>query len=343
MQAAGDRQRRLLAAIVSDPPPRAELVASLAEAARLGAARPGRGGRPRREAAGRAPAAARRARRLDRPGAVPARAGPGRPGTAGGDRPGPERLGPCAAGPPRSARRCRSPRGHVAALGPARAGAGPRRGHPGGPGPLRPAPVHAADPRRRGPGRRAARTAAWRRWPGCGPASATGSPRRCWPGCSSARTPQRSRSGSTSTRRRSGTGCGRSTSCSATSCAIRTVRFELQLALRIRHAGRRANRRAGRAPARPAVASGRTLRSPEMKAGHPSDRRRRWPTEGDRNRSGLDSFASAAPQRQPQGTGPLCRPSGVRVVVVWRPVQQTGQQHVRLRAVLAQAASSWPG
>ena len=33
VQAAGDRQRRLLAAIVSDPPPRAELVASLAEAA----------------------------------------------------------------------------------------------------------------------------------------------------------------------------------------------------------------------------------------------------------------------------------------------------------------------
>ncbi len=32
VQAAGDRQRRLLAAIVSDPPPRAELVASLAEA-----------------------------------------------------------------------------------------------------------------------------------------------------------------------------------------------------------------------------------------------------------------------------------------------------------------------
>jgi PucR-like helix-turn-helix protein len=33
VQAAGDRQRRLLAAIVSDPPPRAELVASLARAA----------------------------------------------------------------------------------------------------------------------------------------------------------------------------------------------------------------------------------------------------------------------------------------------------------------------
>jgi len=31
-----------------------------------------------------------------------------------------------------------------------------------------------------------------------------------------------------------------------------------------------------------------------MKAGHPSDRRRRWPTEGDRNRGGLDSFASVA-------------------------------------------------
>ena len=60
------------------------------------------------------------------------------------------------------------------------------------------------------------------------------------------------------------------------------------------------------------------------KPGHPSDRRRRWPTEGDRNRDGLDSFASAAPQRQPQETGPLCRPSGVRVVVVWRPVQSTG-------------------
>jgi hypothetical protein len=84
------------------------------------------------------------------------------------------------------------------------------------------------------------------------------------------------------------------------------------------------------------------------KPGHPSDRRRRWPTEGDRNRDGLDSFASAAPQRQPQETGPLCRPSGVRVVVVWRPVQQTGatdrcNRPVQLRAVLAQAASSWPG
>ena len=33
VQAAGDRQRRLLGAIVSDPPPRAELVASLAQAA----------------------------------------------------------------------------------------------------------------------------------------------------------------------------------------------------------------------------------------------------------------------------------------------------------------------
>src|SRR5207253_546840 len=33
VQAAGDRQRRLLAAIVSDPPSRAELVASLARAA----------------------------------------------------------------------------------------------------------------------------------------------------------------------------------------------------------------------------------------------------------------------------------------------------------------------
>lgn len=67
----------------------------------------------------------------------------------------------------------------------------------------------------------------------------------------------------------------------------------------------------------------RTWRSPGSKPGHPSDRRRRWPTEGDRNRRGLDSFASAAPQRQPQETGPLCRPSGVRVVVVWRLVQQT--------------------
>ena len=33
MQAAGDRQRRLLGPIVSDPPPRAELVAGLARAA----------------------------------------------------------------------------------------------------------------------------------------------------------------------------------------------------------------------------------------------------------------------------------------------------------------------
>ena len=39
VQAAGDRQRRLLAAIVSDPPSRAELVASLARGGRLGAAR----------------------------------------------------------------------------------------------------------------------------------------------------------------------------------------------------------------------------------------------------------------------------------------------------------------
>ena len=37
--------------------------------------------------------------------------------------------------------------------------------------------------------------------------------------------------------------------------------------------------------------------------------------------AGLDSFASAAPLRQPQETGPLCRSSGVRVVVVWRPAQ----------------------
>ena len=67
---------------------------------RLGAARPGRGRRPRPAAAGRAPAAARRARRLDRPRAVPARAGPGRPGTAGGDRPGPERPGPARSARP---------------------------------------------------------------------------------------------------------------------------------------------------------------------------------------------------------------------------------------------------
>ena len=84
-------------------------------------------------------------------------------------------------------------------------------------------------------------------------------------------------------------------------------RFELQLALRIRTLA---------APASRLAQAGR-----RMKAGHPSDRRRRWPTEGDRNRGGLDSFASAAPRRQPQETGPLCRPSGVRVVIVWRPVQ----------------------
>ena len=39
-QAAGDRQRRLLAAILADPPPHAELVASLARGGRLGPARP---------------------------------------------------------------------------------------------------------------------------------------------------------------------------------------------------------------------------------------------------------------------------------------------------------------
>ena len=133
-----------------------------------------------------------------------------------------------------------------------------------------------------------------------GPASATGSPRRCWPGCSSAENvaevaqrihvhPQTVRYRMRQVHKLFGD-------------QLRDPdrRFELQLALRIRtlSAGRR------------------------RKAGHPSDRRRRWPTQGDRNRGGLDLFASAAPRRQAQVTVSLCRPSGVRVVMIWRPVHR---------------------
>ena len=136
VQAAGDRQRRLLAAIVSDPPPRAELVASLARAA--GWVLPDQVavvvlGQRQQDGLLLPPGVLADWTGPEPCLLVPDPDGPGR--QAAIDRALSDRT---LRGRPRRDRPVGAarPRGHVAALGPARAGAGPRRGHPGGPGPL---------------------------------------------------------------------------------------------------------------------------------------------------------------------------------------------------------------
>ena len=133
VQAAGDRQRRLLAAIVSDPPSRAELVASLARAA--GWVLPDQVavvvlGQRRQDGLLLPPGVLADWTGPEPCLLVPDPDGPGRQAAIDRD---PERSGP---GRPARCDRpvgAARPRGHVAALGPARAGAGPRRGRPGGP------------------------------------------------------------------------------------------------------------------------------------------------------------------------------------------------------------------
>ena len=227
VQAAGDRQRQLLGAIVSDPPPRAELVASLARAAAWVV--PARVavvvlGEPQQDGLVLPPGVLADWTGPEPCLLVPDPDGPGRQAAldralsdrAPGDRA--QRGRPAAIGPSvplaRAAQSLRWAR-HAQAL--ARAGVIPA-------GPIR-CEEHLstllilADED----------LAAALRAPPLGPAgpaeaglSGTGSPRPCWPGCSSARTRRRWPSGSMSTRRRSGTGCGRSTSCSVTNCATRT-------------------------------------------------------------------------------------------------------------------------
>ena len=136
VQAAGDRQRLLLAAIVSDPPSRAELVASLARAA--GWVLPDQVavvvlGQRQQDGLLLPPGVLADWTGPEPCLLVPDPDGPGR--QAAIDRALSDRAlgGPARCDRPVGAAR---PRGHVAALGQARAGAGPRRGHPGRPRPL---------------------------------------------------------------------------------------------------------------------------------------------------------------------------------------------------------------
>ena len=248
VQAAGDRQRRLLAAIVSDPPPRAELVASLAEAA--GWVLPAQ-----------VAMVILGERRQD--------AFPLPPGVLA-DWTGPE---PCLLVP-----------------------------DPDGPG--RQAAIDRALSDRALRGRRAVRTP-----PGAAGAAAARPARpdrRDAADLAAAR--RERRRGRAADPRPPADG---QVPDAADSRAVR--RPVARSGPPVRAAAGAADPYPGRPPR--ALAQAGHL----IKAGHPSDRRRRWPTEGDRYRRGLDSFASAAPQRQAQRTGSLCRPSGVRVVVVWRP------------------------